>query len=219
MACPDAGLLSATALEEAQRWGLGGSSARMVREMADALDTFTQEHTLVLVLEDLHWSDVATLDLLAALAQRPGPARLLVLGTYRPVDVIVHQHPLKVLMQALAIHGQCTELPLELLSTAEVAQYLATRCATAESLAAPFQALVGTLYQRTDGHPLFLVTIVDDLIRQGLVRQEAGQWVVEPGSVEALRGMPGSLRRLLAHSMTSCRCQTSRCWTQRAWRG
>ena len=110
------GLLSDAALEAAQRQVLGATPARMVREMADALDTFTQDHALVLILEDLHWSDVATLDLLAALAQRRGPARLLVLGTYRPVDVIVHQHPLKALTQALAIHDQCMELPLELLT-------------------------------------------------------------------------------------------------------
>jgi predicted ATPase len=170
----------------------------MLRELADALDTLTQTHPLVLVLEDMHWSDAATLDLLAALAQRPEPARLLVLCTYRPVEVIVHRHPLKALTQALEVHHQCTELPLEWLSAAEVAQYLAARFAVAAPLAAPFAALARTLHERTDGQPLFLVTMVDDLVRQGLVRQVGGQWMVEAGSAAALREVPASLQRMLA---------------------
>ena len=55
-----------------------------------ALDALTTECPLVLVLEDLHWSDRATLEWLAYVARRPDPARLLILGTYRPVDVMVH---------------------------------------------------------------------------------------------------------------------------------
>jgi predicted ATPase len=57
---------------------------------------------LVLLLEDLHWSDHATLDLIAWLAQRREPARLLLLGTYRPVDAMVQGHPLRAVMQALS---------------------------------------------------------------------------------------------------------------------
>ena len=134
-------LCSSAALKTIQRRILGATHARMVREMVDALDTLTQDHLLVLVLEDLHWSDAATLDLFAALARRPEPAWLLVLCTYRPVEVIVHQHPLKALKQELEIHRQCTELPLELFSTAEVAQYLAARCAAGGPLAASLEAL------------------------------------------------------------------------------
>ncbi len=50
---------------------------------------------LVLLLEDLHWSDSATIDLLAMLARRREAARLLVLGTYRPADVAAAAHPLR----------------------------------------------------------------------------------------------------------------------------
>ena len=62
----------------------GATRERMLREFAEVVETLTVETPLVLVLEDLHWSDYATLDLLALLARRPTPARLLVLGTYRP---------------------------------------------------------------------------------------------------------------------------------------
>ena len=54
----------------------------MLRECAALLDILTAEVLLVLVLEDLHWSDHATLDLLTLLARHRTPAQLLVLGTY-----------------------------------------------------------------------------------------------------------------------------------------
>ena len=88
---------------------LGATQERMLREMAEALEVLTADTPLVLVLEDLHWSDYATLDLVALLARRREPARLMVLGTYRPVDAMVREHPLHSVKQELHIHGQCEE--------------------------------------------------------------------------------------------------------------
>jgi predicted ATPase len=73
----------------------------MLRELAEGLEALSAERPLVLVLEDLHWSDASTVEALAMLARRREPARLLVLDTYRPVDLIVHDHPLRVLKQEL----------------------------------------------------------------------------------------------------------------------
>jgi AAA ATPase domain len=100
---------------------------RMLREMAEAIEALTADRPLVLVLEDLHWSDHATLDLIAWLARRREPARLLLLGTYRPVDVIVRSHPLRAVTSDLALHGLAEEIPLELLSAEDVARYLVLR--------------------------------------------------------------------------------------------
>ena len=85
------------------------------------------EVPLLIALEDLHWSDHATLDWLGFMARRPEPARMLVLCTYRPVEVIVSGHPLRALKQELRAHGLCEELPLSLLSGAAAAAYLAQR--------------------------------------------------------------------------------------------
>src|SRR6185503_15204702 len=57
-----------------------------MREMAEAAEFLAEEQPVILVLEDLHWSDAATVELLSFLARRRTPARLLVLGTYRPAD-------------------------------------------------------------------------------------------------------------------------------------
>src|SRR5262249_28644202 len=79
--------------EALQRKTQGATREGMLREMAEALEILTAERGLVLWLEDLQWSDAATLDLLAAVAQRREPAQLLVIATYRPAEVIVHGHP------------------------------------------------------------------------------------------------------------------------------
>ena len=100
------GLVSESELERLQRQVAGATPARMRREGAQALDVLAADIPLVLVLEDLQWSDRATVDLLASLAQRREPARLLVLGTYRPVDVVLQAHPLHGMVQELGARGR-----------------------------------------------------------------------------------------------------------------
>ena len=73
----------------------GVTPARMLRELAEALEVLTGTRPLVLVLEDLHWSDRVTLEWLAYVVRRRDPVRLLILGTYRPVDVMVHAPALR----------------------------------------------------------------------------------------------------------------------------
>jgi DNA-binding winged helix-turn-helix (wHTH) protein len=90
---------------------LGATKERMLREMGEFLERWTADSPLILVLEDLHWSDYATLDLLSYLARRGPPARWLIVGSYRPVEVIVSEHPLKDVKQELRLHGLCQELP------------------------------------------------------------------------------------------------------------
>ena len=138
--------------------------ARMLRELVDALEGLSTVQPLVLVLEDLHWSDASTVEVLALLARRREAARLLVLGTYRPVEVLVHAHPLHAAKQELVAHRQAVELPLGGLGPAAVAAYLAQR----EELAgAAREAVAAVVYRRTEGHPLFMVQVVDYLVQQG----------------------------------------------------
>jgi predicted ATPase len=155
-------LVSGAELERLQSRLHGTTPARMLRELAEALERLTADRLLVLVLEDLQWSDHATVEALAYLAQRREPARLLVLGTYRPVEVLLQGHPLRGLMQELGGRGQARELQLEFLTAADVAAYVAVR------LGGPVaDALTACVYQRTDGNALFMVNIVEHLVQQG----------------------------------------------------
>jgi predicted ATPase len=144
----------------------GLTQQRMLREMAETLAALAAERPLVLLIENLHWSDTSTLDLIAAIARRTEPARLLILGTYRPVEMLAGDHPLRGLKQELELHGHCHELRLKLLNEAEVATYLTQRFAENGSQQ-QFDGLAPVIYERTDGNPLFMVNVVDYLVAQG----------------------------------------------------
>ncbi|HEV8713519.1 MAG TPA: AAA family ATPase, partial [Candidatus Binatia bacterium] len=113
-------LLKTTELEALQRKVTGATKERMLRELAEAIEVMTTERPLVLLFEDLHWSDMSTLDWLAFVARRQERARLVVLGTYRPVEVLTREHPLKAVKQELQVHGHCRELPVDFLAEAHV---------------------------------------------------------------------------------------------------
>ena len=89
-----------------------------MREICEALESLTAQDALVLILEDLHWVDPSTLDFISALARRRGTAKLLLLGTYRPADVIISLSPLRALKQDLVLHNQSQEIALERLDEA-----------------------------------------------------------------------------------------------------
>jgi DNA-binding winged helix-turn-helix (wHTH) protein len=191
------GLLAPPEWETLQRAAGGTTQPRMLRELTEALDALTTERPLVLVLEDLHWSDRATLAWLTYVARRPDPARLLLLGTYRPVDAIVRAHPIHTVMTDLTQHQQGVELPLDYLSAGEVAAYCSRRLQR-QSLP---PALADALHQRTRGHPLFLVTIVDEMRRQGLLHGETAAGDVS-NTVRTIRSaVPESLRQSIVQQL------------------
>src|SRR5262245_259977 len=173
---------------------------RMLRELTDALDALTTVRPLVLVLEDLHWSDRATLAWLAAVARRPDPARLLILGTYRPVDALVHARPLRALLTELRQHGQCVELALDSLSDDAVTAYLGQRFRSP----AWAGALARVLQQRTNGNPLFLLAVVDELVRQHVVTEGPAGWDLQDGVETILTIVPAHLQALIEHQLAAC---------------
>jgi DNA-binding winged helix-turn-helix (wHTH) protein len=153
----------------------GATRERMLREISEVLETITSDNPLLLVLEDLHWADHSTVDLISALARRRPSAKLMIIGTYRPVDVIVSEHPLNVLKKDLMVHQLCREIALEPLGEAEVVEYLA-----AESSGASLpDGLASLLHQHSEGNPLFMVTALDHMTERGLLSRNRERWQLE----------------------------------------
>jgi DNA-binding winged helix-turn-helix (wHTH) protein/tetratricopeptide (TPR) repeat protein len=190
-------LVGDTDRERLKRETLGAAKEGMLREMAEAIEAFTAETPLILVLEDLQWSDNSTVDLIGHLARRPGLARLLIVGTYRPAETIVKRHPLRELQRELQAHRLCAELPLELLSEAAVVRYLELRCPQTQFA----QALARLVHERTDGNPLFVVNVVDSLISQGQIARRNDGWVLTVPLDEIKIGIPDSLQQLIENQL------------------
>lgn len=173
----------------------GSTSERMIRELSSALAVLARERRFVLVFEDMHWSDHATVALLAALAQRREPARLLLVATYRPVDAIVARHPIVALTRELAAKRQCLEIPLEGLDANAVGDYLRWRFPGG----AFGSDLCEVLQAQTTGNPLFLEATVDDFVQDGWLREENGRWACAV-SPDAIRdAVPPVVRDMIEH--------------------
>jgi DNA-binding winged helix-turn-helix (wHTH) protein/tetratricopeptide (TPR) repeat protein len=172
---------------------LGATRERMVREICEALETLTAQDTLVLILEDLHWVDPSTLDFISALARRRGSAKLLLLGTYRPADVIISQSPLKALKQDLVLHNQCREVILERLDETDIGKYVAIKF-TEHGLPARFANLI---YRHSGGNPLFMVTILQHMVKKGLLTQSEGHWTLAVRLEELEPSVPETLDQLI----------------------
>jgi predicted ATPase/DNA-binding winged helix-turn-helix (wHTH) protein len=191
------GVIGEAELATLQRQVQGSSPHRMLRELAHALEQLAAEAPLILFLEDLHWGDVATFKLLAYLAQLRETARLLVIGTYRPAEMVTAGHALRGVLQELVGRGQCHERALELFTEAEVEAYLRQRLAGS----AVAQVLWPVMYRRTEGNALFVRDFVNYLVQRGLLAELGGQWELyaEPAALEEL--IPDQVQQLIARQI------------------
>lgn len=154
-------------LERFQRETIGATKERLLREMGDALGALTAGTLLVILLEDLHWADPSSADLLSSLCQRTGGQQLLIIGTFRPEDLEISNHVLKTYKLEMQAHNLCDEIALGSLSDEHIASYLDARFAPND-----FPAELPALIRRkTEGHPLFVTSLVQFLAeRQDIVR-------------------------------------------------
>jgi predicted ATPase len=190
---------------------------RLPGELCAALEELAIEKTLLLVFEDVHWADESTLGLISALARRRTPSRLMVLATSRPQEGSADQ-PLKRLKQDLVMRRLAVELELQPLDRQAVAQLL-MRELKQDDLP---PGLDEFMYKRSEGNPLFVITMLEHLITQRyLVREgtdQSGAWKqrtpfdMDPDLPDELSRMieleierlsPGDQRLLEAGSLTN----------------
>jgi tetratricopeptide (TPR) repeat protein len=132
---------------------------RMLREFAELVEQLTIARPLLLVTEDLHWCDGATVRLLDHVARRRPPARLMWIASFRIAELVAEEHPLNGVRHELRARRLCDELLLDPFSEAELMAYLAGR---RPELARDERA-VRRLHRQTDGLPLFVAVAVDDI--------------------------------------------------------
>lgn len=190
-------LLSDAEIAELRERALGNTSERMLREAAEAIEELSTETPLVFVLEDLHWADRATLDLINWIGRRKEPARLLFIGSYRPVG---HDEiGIASVQRELRVRGLSHELSLPMLTPDSLRTYLESRVPGLPEAA----ALVALLHERTDGNPLFARAIIENWLATGALRESGGSWQLG-ADLDALRAsVPESLRGLIADRLAA----------------
>lgn len=205
-ASPDGGRACGILARMAPAWlaalGRHGSPAgaphseKMPGDLCAALEELAAERPLLLVLEDLHWADTATLQLISALARRRAGARLMVLATCRPRDLHAEQ-PLKALRQDLRLRRLCAEICMTALPKKAVCALL-SRELKQEALPSGLGSFV---HQRSEGNPLFVIAILEHLIAQRfLVRagvDGAQAWELRGSFQEMEASVPDGLAQMI----------------------
>ncbi len=172
---------------------------RMLREFVTLIETLATDVPLLLVLEDLHWSDPSTVDLLSLLGQRHEPARLLVIGSYRPAEVAVQEHVLLRAVRALQLRRQCIALPVHELTEEEVRSYLEARFPGAQLP----PTVTRVLHAHTDGNPLFVTAVVAHMLSRGWILETAPGWSFSSKLGEIDLGVPDDARHMIAAQFES----------------
>lgn len=186
------GLLPADEWRELQHQVRAVTRERMLREFAVALEEISSKTPLVLVLEDLHWSDPSTVELLGSVARRPEAARLLIVATFRPVETQAAEHSLRRLLQELAAHGQCESIDLPALDSGSIEAYLHARFPGTRP-----PELSRVLHERTGGNPLFLVNTIEALRSAGALVESSDGWAFNVTMADVTSIVPESLRGLI----------------------
>jgi len=179
--------------DELERRARAGNEARMVRELATALEALGSAAPLVLALEDLQWSDAATIDLLAMLGRRREGARLLVIVTARRAEAQTTTHPLNRVMRELVAREGARAVPLDRFTAGEVAGYFDLRFAEH----ALSRELVAMIHRVTDGTPLFVVAMVDDLVGRGMIAEVGGRWSLVASLEDVAAHRPDGIKQLV----------------------
>lgn len=164
-------------------------------DLCAALEELTRERPLILVVEDLHWADGSTLELISALARRRTAAKLMVLATSRVKDVSVCR-ALKEIKSDLLVRRLCEEVALLPLPKAEVRKLL-SRELQQDVLPA---GLAEFVFQRSEGNPLFVIAILEHLVAQAFIRREqngTAQWELNARFAEIDTDVPHQLAQMI----------------------
>jgi len=157
---------------------------RLFDSIANFLRTAARSQPLVVVLDDLHWADKPSLLLLQFLAREIRTGRILVLGTYRDVE-LRRAHPLAQALAELAREQIASRIVLRGLTEDDVGRYIEM----AAGVTAP-PDLIATVHRETEGNPFFVSEIVRLLTAEGkLERPSSGSWSLSiPQSVREVVG-------------------------------
>ena len=171
----------------------GGTRERMLRELTNALEAIAEDVTLVLCLEDLHWSDAPTFDWIASFAQRPEPTRMLIVGTLRP-SAGEDEPAVAARIDALRTRGVCSIITLTPLDEQAVVEYVQQRFPGIGERDA-IARLARRVHAHSSGHPLYVVSILADLIGRQVLTRLGDRWTLRRDADTVDLGVSDDIRR------------------------
>jgi len=177
-------------MEEAK----AASQERLKRELGAFLQEASRIRPLVFFLDDLHWADVSTVDLLAYLGNKLESLRIMIIVTYRPSDLLLTRHPFAEVKLLLQARGVCRDVAVAFLTPADIGLYL-TQEFPEHQFPAEFVALI---HAKTEGSPLFMVDLIRYLRNRGAIAEnDQGRWSLAESVPDIQRELPESVRSMI----------------------
>jgi predicted ATPase len=163
------------------------------RELGVFLHELSRHRPLVIFLDDIHWADPSSVDLLAYLGNKCPDWRFLLVLTYRPSDLLRSRHPFGPIKLELQGRGSCREIALPFLSRDDIVQYLSLTFAGHQFP----EDLAAALHARTEGNPLFMVDLLRYLRDRGVIVQDNDCWALVRAVPDLQRELPESVRAMI----------------------
>ncbi len=180
----------------------GAERFRLFQAITDALVYASKEKPLVILLDDVQWADTASLQLLNYLGRRMKEERIMIIGTYRDLE-LSDDHPLSRLLLDLNRERVLTKIPLDRLSKEHVASIIMNYLGGGGVA----HELVVLIHSRTGGNPFFVEEILRSLLEQGQIYKSEKGWTIrEIGEME----IPSSIRALIRQRISRLGEDTAR---------
>jgi tetratricopeptide (TPR) repeat protein len=177
---------------------------RLLQAVASFLRNASAVQPLALVLEDLHWADRGTLDLLQHMARNLQGARILVVGTYRDVEVD-RSHPLSGALAELRRVANFGRVLLRGLGAPEVQRMMSDIAGQDVSW-----GLAEAVHRQTEGNPLFIQEVIRYLVEEGLVVREGGRYRPTSEGQPLAMSIPEGLRDVIGRRLTRLSAECNR---------
>lgn len=193
-------------LSEAARGEPETERYRLFEAVTSLVANISLDAPVVLILDDLHWADKPTLLLLRHIVRSPQRANLLILGTYREME-LGRTHPLAEALDELRREQGFERIALEGFDENEIAEWLSSAGGT--GVGRRGFRLAQALHQATEGNPFFVREVVLHLVETGRVFQRDGEWTFDT-QVEEL-GLPEGVKQVIGRRLSrlSERCNAA----------
>jgi serine/threonine protein kinase/class 3 adenylate cyclase len=178
---------------------------RLFQAVTSFLRNASGAQPMCLVLEDLHDADKGTMEMLVHLSRNLAGARILLVGTYRDVEVD-RTHPLSAALAELRRIESFQRIPLRGLSPDEVQRMLSHIAGQEVQF-----VLAEAVYRQTEGNPLFIQEVIRYAAESGLIKREGDQWVAASGGPESLlMQIPEGLKDVIGRRLSGLSEQCNR---------
>ncbi len=176
----------------------GASRNRMKLEMLAFLRELSSIRPLVILLDDLHWADHSTVELLSYLLGQPSLNHVLVVGSYRATEMTLSNDRFRQVMQGLRTRRVWREVQVSTLTNEQTAEYIDLQYG---GHSFPNE-LARMTFERSEGNPLFMADFLRDLESRGILESSGGRWACIGCLKEARESLPDSIRELISQKVS-----------------